>query len=125
MKKILKILSEIFILLAIGAISSFLVMFFNMPVSASVIAIMILFCLLLTKILKESHIKTTGDFLSKNLIFFFTPAAVGIIEEYKYIKDHILPFFIICAFVTVVILITTALSVSILEKKINNGKDID
>ena len=112
----MKIFKEISIILSISVVSQILVTTFKFPISASVTGIIILFILLMTKIIKEDDIKDTSDFLSHNLIFFYIPSAVAIIEEYHYIKKDTIPFITICMFCRIIIMVSTSMTAQICTK---------
>ena len=54
----------------------------------------------------------------------FVPATLAIIEEYKFIKDEIVPFIIICVFMVIVIMVSTGLIAQVLEKIFNKLRKI-
>ena len=80
------------------------------PFPASVIAMALLFVLLCTKVLKPAQIEQTGDFLLKNMAFFFIPAGVGILENIDALKGALGAFFAVCALTTVVVFFAAALA---------------
>ena len=49
---------------------------------SSVIAMILLFVLLLSGVLKERNINKVGDFLLQNMSIFFLPSAIGILEHW-------------------------------------------
>lgn len=84
-----------------------------LPISfpASVISMIILFILLLSKLLKPGHIKQKTDFLLKNMAFFFIPAGVTIMENYEFLKGSILQLLIICLVTMILTFAATAYTV--------------
>lgn len=84
-----------------------------LPISfpASVISMIILFILLLSKLLKPGHIKQKTDFLLKNMAFFFIPAGVTIMENYEFLKGSILQLLIICLVTMILTFVATAYTV--------------
>lgn len=48
---------------------------------ASVLSMLLLFVLLLCGVLKVEHIREKGDFLLKNMAFFFIPSGVALLEQ--------------------------------------------
>ena len=79
----------------------------------------LLFLLLAAGIIKENHIDKASDILISNMALLFIPGTLAIIDEYKYVKDEIIPFIIICVFFTIVIMIATGISAQFLEKIIS------
>lgn len=82
---------------------------FSFP--SSVISMLLLFLLLLLRILRPEHIRQKTDFLLKNMAFFFIPAGVGILEQFTYIWDSMLPILLICVVSTVLTFAATAYTV--------------
>lgn len=110
------IIKQISIIFAIAAFSEIIVVLLKLPVPANVIGIIILFTMLCLNVIKESDVKEVGDFLSKTLILFFIPGAVSIIEDYNYIKQYIIPFFLVCLFCTIIVMVSTGITAKIFEK---------
>ena len=54
------------------------------PIPTSVLSMVLLFVLLLLKWIKPRHIEHFGNFLLKNMAFFFIPAGVAIMEPVSY-----------------------------------------
>jgi len=52
----------------------------GIPIPGNVLGIIVLFFLLLTGIVKESHISLAAEFLLRHLVFFFVPIAVGLMQ---------------------------------------------
>ncbi len=89
----------------------------------SVIAMILLFLLLFSGILKEKQVSTVGDFLLKNMSIFFLPAAVGILEYWDVISGVLLQFLLICALTTVLTFGATAYTVMAVQKLMKGGHD--
>lgn len=53
---------------------------------ASVLSMLLLFVLLLCGVLKVEHIREKGDFLLKNMAFFFIPSGVALLEQVDFLK---------------------------------------
>ena len=85
---------------------------------------LILFLLLVFGIVKESDIDEASDILIKNMSLLFVPATLAIVDEYKYIKDEIIPFLIICIFFVIVIMAATGLSAQFFENIVNKKRKI-
>lgn len=70
-------------------------------VPASVIGLILLLILLCLQIVKPHHIEKNSSFLLKNMAFFFIPAGVSILDNYRYVKGSILPLLLVCLITTV------------------------
>ena len=52
----------------------------GIPIPGNVLGIIALFVLLLTGVVKESHISTAAEYFLRHLVFFFVPIAVGLMQ---------------------------------------------
>ena len=52
----------------------------GIPIPGNVLGIIVLFVLLLTGIVKESHISAAAEYFLRHLVFFFVPIAVGLMQ---------------------------------------------
>ena len=60
----------------------------GIPIPGNVLGIIVLFLLLLTGIVKESHISLAAEFLLRHLVFFFVPIAVGLMQWGSVFYDY-------------------------------------
>lgn len=106
-----KIIWQIGIVLGICLIGEGLAKIMPIPFPGSVISMILLFLLLLTKWLKPDHIRQKADFLTKNMAFFFIPAGVGVMNIYPQIKNSILLLLLVCVLTSVITFGVTACTV--------------
>ena len=92
----LKILGQIGILFAICWLGQCIEQALPFSFPASVIGLVLLLVLLLTKVLRVEHIREKSDFLLGNLPFFFVPAVVSIMNYAGVIRANLVPFLTIC-----------------------------
>lgn len=111
--KILMQMAIIFFICLLGELISALL---PIPFPASVIGMILVFLLLLSGPLKVYHISKQTDFLLSNMVLFFIPPAVGIIENIHYLDGKLLIFLFICIFSTVVTFAITAWTVTAVMK---------
>lgn len=111
--KILMQMAIIFFICLLGELISALL---PIPFPASVIGMILVFLLLLFGPLKVYHISKQTDFLLSNMVLFFIPPAVGIIENIHYLDGKLLIFLFICIFSTVVTFGITAWTVTAVMK---------
>ncbi len=90
---------EFSIILCIALLSTFIANY--LPLPASIISLIILFLLLILKIVKPSHIKTTSNFLLMYMPLFFIPSTVKIMVDYHLISPFIINYLIICVISTI------------------------
>lgn len=81
------------------------------PFPGSVIAMIILFILLITKAVKTEKINNISGFLLENMTFCFIPPTVGILNYVDIIKDIWWQFILICCITTVLTFFATAYTV--------------
>ena len=70
------------------------------PFPGGVTSMMILLVLMLTGIIKHRHVDKTADFMLSNLVLFFIPAFVGIIQYLDVVRDNLKELIIICVIST-------------------------
>lgn len=116
--KLIKQLCIIFGLCLAGVgISSILP--FTFP--SSLISMLLLLILLITKVIKLETIKETAEFLLGIMAFLFVPSGVSIIEKYSFLKGKILILIMICIFTTILTFLVTAYTVTAVMKIMNKG----
>ena len=84
-------------------------------IPSSVMAILILALLLFTKILKEEHIRETGDFLLSNMALVFVPISIGMVEDFGLLKGQLAGFLIVVCISLVMTFLGTYASVRIVQ----------
>jgi len=100
------------ICLSCDVVASFLPVAFP----GSVIAMIVIFLLLGLKFLKESSIEEVGDFLLKNMAFFFIPSATAIIDKYEFLKGSIVLLVLISIISTLITFLATYYTVCAVTK---------
>lgn len=78
--KISKVLLQVGLLILFWWIGSFIQKQFNLPISAAVIGLFIVFIGLMTGIFKLTWIKTGSDFILSELVLFFIPCFIGLMK---------------------------------------------
>lgn len=86
---------------------------FLLPVQfpASVIAMILLFVLLVSKAVKKEGLNSITSFLTGNMALFFIPPTVAIIKSYDVFKDYLWQFVFVCFVTTVITFLATAYTV--------------
>ena len=107
----MKYLYQLTIILVICLIGQFIAELLPFPFPGSVLALIILLILLLTKLLKPRSIKEVSEYFLNNMAFFFVPSGVALIEQYSNIKGHVLTIFLICIITTILTFGATAYAV--------------
>ena len=88
MRTIWKLLWQTAILTAIFVGCDQLTRLTGIPLPGNVLGVIVLFFLLLTGIIKESHISLAAEFLLRHLVFFFVPIAVGLMQWGSVFYDY-------------------------------------
>lgn len=86
----------------------------GLPVPDTVYAMVILFVLLISGIVKYDSIKEVAGVLLGMMAMFFIPPAVGLVNTYPLIADKVIPFIIIVVVSTFLTFISTGLTVKFL-----------
>ena len=116
------ILKQLGIILGICLVCLWIETLLPIPFPASVIGLIIIFLLLLTKSIKVRHIGDITDFLLGNLPFFFIPVSVSIMNYWDLISENAIAFLVIC-FVTMALTYgATVWSVALTMRWMNRGK---
>ena len=110
------ILSQILIILGISLAGEVGARLLPFPMPGSVIAMVLLFLVLQSRIIKYEAILPTGEFLLKNMAFFLVPAAVNIISYFHLIGNYLLAFVLICLVSTVLAFFATYATTRMLIK---------
>lgn len=107
----MRILGQIGIVLGVCLAGEGLAMALPFAFPGSIIAMVLLFLLLLTRVVHPRHIQEKASFMLKNMAFFFIPAGVGILENFDLLKSSWLPFLAVCLITTVLTFAATAYTV--------------
>ena len=83
---------------------------------SSVISMILLLLLLLSKYLKTDHIREKSDFLLHNMAFFFVPSGVAIMDKLELLQGSILKIVAICFITLVITFLVTACTVTTVMK---------
>ena len=111
MIKPMKVLWQIGIIFGICFIGEGIAMFIPMPFPSSVISMVLLFLLLLSKRVESRQLIDSSNFLLRNMSFLFIPAGVGIVQVFDKMKVHLFQIFTICIVSTILTFAVTAYTV--------------
>ena len=121
----MKIILQIGLVLGICLLGEGVSLLLPIPFPGSVLAMIFLFILLLSGLLRPEHIKEKSDFLLKNMAFFFIPAGVGIMEYADELLPYLLPLLLICVITTILTFAASALTAKLiifLQEKKHTGQ---
>lgn len=88
----------------------------GLPIPASIIGMLLLVALLLTKIVKLKDIEKVSDLLQKEISLFLIPLSIGIIESIDLFQGKFILTILIVAISTSISIFTTALIMKIIMK---------
>lgn len=103
----MKYLKEIAIIFGITMVGEVLNELIPLPVPAGVYGLFILLGLLCTKIVKLADVAATGNLLLDMMPLMFVPAAVGLLEKYQELTSILVPFVLISAVSTLIVMAVT------------------
>ena len=123
----MKMILQIGVVLGICLLGEGISLLLPIPFPGSVIAIVLLFLLLLSRVLRPDHIRQKSDFLLQNMAFFFIPAGVGIMEYGEELLPFLLPLLLICLITTILTFAASALTATLVihiqQKHSKTGKE--
>ena len=105
----MKYVRQIGIILGITLAGEFLnqILPLPLPVPAGVYGLFLMLAALMSGVVKMESVEGTGNFLMDTMSMMFVPATVGILECADELKAVLIPFLIIIAVSTVVVMIVT------------------
>ncbi|WP_310601885.1 CidA/LrgA family protein [Anaerosporobacter sp.] len=121
----MKLLKQLCIIfgLCLAGIGISAILPFTFP--SSLISMLLLLFLLITKIIKPESIKETAEFLLETMAFLFIPVGVAIIEQYSFLKGKILIIALICIVTTILTFLVTVYTISAVMKLMSKGENKD
>lgn len=97
----------------------------NIPIPGNIIAMLLLFLLLTTNIIKVERVENLANFFLSHLAFFFIPASVGLMTSFDSLKGSILKIIILCILTTIIVISITGLTVEFICKHKSKNKKLD
>ena len=108
-KKIILIIIHIFILYLFNIVGTGIKDFLNLSVPGSVIGLLLLFILLISNVVKVEWVEEGARFFVNNLVFFFIPATVGVMNYFDLFKGKGILLIVIVLISTVLVMGTSGL----------------
>ena len=103
----MRYVKQIGIILGITLAGEALNLMVPLPVPAGVYGLFIMLAALMSGIVKLESVEGTGNFLMDTMTMMFIPATVGIVECIGEVKAVLLPFLIIIAVSTILVMAVT------------------
>ncbi|OBZ17482.1 CidA/LrgA family protein [Bacillus sp. FJAT-26390] len=101
MGKMLKTAVQVLLFIVLAQLSDAIVAWLHLPVSGSIVGIVILFSLLQLKVIRMEWIELGSKWLLAEMLLFFIPAAVGI-TNYKSLVIHSGIFIFLSIFISTI-----------------------
>ena len=92
------------IIMGISFLGELLKHFLPFPIPASIYGLALMLAALMSGIVKLKEVEAAGDFLIETMPMMFIPAGVGLMNEWDALSDIWLPFLVIIAVTTVVVM---------------------
>ena len=121
MNREMKILKQLVIIFGVYAISDLIAKLTSFGLPASVVGLVIFIISLQTGIIKESTIKESADFITKNMALFFIPVSLKIFEDFAQFENQFIPILII-VISTLIITFLSSVYITILVQRIIQNK---
>jgi len=119
----MKILYQFGIIFSICLFGQAVAYFLPFKFPGSVIAMVVLFVLLISKLIKEKDIELIADYIMSNMAFFFIPSGVLLIEYFAVLKNVIVQIIIICSISFICVFFVSSYSVQLTLKLIKHSKE--
>ena len=123
MNKSVHITLELAVILAVCFLGDVLVTVLPFNFSASVLSMIILLILLVTKAIKFDYIKNSASFFTSNMAVLFIPYGVKLLQYLDVIKENLLLFLIIVLVTTPVVYGVTAFTAQLVMKLAKEGDE--
>ncbi|WP_044481169.1 CidA/LrgA family protein [Paenibacillus antibioticophila] len=104
-KIVLQVMVLILFTLAMNALAQWL----HLPIPGTILGIIVLFLLLKLKIVKLDWIEAGASWLLAELLLFFIPAAVGIMEYIPMLQNNGIQILIVVLSSTVIVMVSSGL----------------
>ena len=116
MKNASLIIIHIIILYAFSLLGTWIKDLFNLSVPGSVVGLLLLFILLISNIIKLEWIELGSRFLISNLVFFFIPATVGVMNYFDLFKGKGILLVVVVLISTILVMASSGLVSQFLAK---------
>ncbi len=121
--KVIKIIVQVCLIYIISLLGNFLQGQFNLPIPGSILGLLILFSLLSCHILPEKWIQEGAGFLLSTMMFFFIPAAIGIINYLDFFQGKGLLLVVVLIVSTCLVLFGSGYTAEKLGRKKGNKEN--
>lgn len=117
MKNIMKGILQVAVLMGFSELLNVLVRWLHLPVPGSIIGIAIVFILLQTKVIKLEWVEIGANWLLAELLLFFIPSAVGIMNYIPMLEHDGVRIVVIVIFSTILVMVSSGLLAGTMAKR--------
>lgn len=121
----MSIVSQLFVVFFVYLASEGIAALLPFTFPASVLGMIILLVLLLTKVLKPAQLKESSDFLLGNMLLFFIPTCVSVITYADVLFRNFWPIVVISVLTTPLVFFVTGQVVQLTMKRIRKKGEKD
>lgn len=117
MKNIMKGILQVAVLMGFSELLNVLVRWLHLPVPGSIIGIALVFILLQTKVIKLEWVEIGANWLLAELLLFFIPSAVGIMNYIPMLEHDGVRIVVIVIFSTILVMVSSGLLAGTMAKR--------
>jgi holin-like protein len=107
--KIVRVALQISLLTALSMFGNWVSRLTHLPIPGSIVGLILLFALLQLRMVKLQWVEVGGNWLTSNMLLFFVPSALGIIQYGSLVKTEGLQLVLVIGMSTAAVMITTGL----------------
>ncbi|CAM3762263.1 CidA/LrgA family protein [Alicyclobacillus pomorum] len=107
--KIVRVALQISLLTALSMFGNWVSGLTHLPIPGSIVGLILLFALLQLRMVKLQWVEVGGNWLISNMLLFFVPSALGIIQYGSLVKTEGLQLVLVIGMSTAAVMITTGL----------------
>jgi len=117
MRNIMKGILQVAVLMGFSELLNMLVRWLHLPVPGSIIGIALVFILLQTKVIKLEWVELGANWLLAELLLFFIPSAVGIMNYIPMLEHDGVRIVVIVIFSTILVMVSSGLLAGTMAKR--------
>ncbi|MCP3773123.1 CidA/LrgA family holin-like protein [Paenibacillus sp. MZ04-78.2] len=117
MAAFVKTLGQVLFFVLVSRLLSGLAALLHLPVPGSILGIVLVFVLLQLKIIRIEWIDLGAKWLLAEMLLFFIPAAVGMVQYQALLRDYGLPIMLVLVCSLVVVMLSAGLMAQAIVKR--------